>query len=291
MKLLVTGGAGFIGSHLVDYLVKDHDVFVLDNLSTGKKENINKKVADFCEADIISISDLYGNSKVDVVYHLAANASVASSMKDPSADAQTNIMGLLNVIQYCKRNDSRLVFTSTGSIYDSELTRASYESDSPTLKSYYSANKYLGETYIRLSGLNYSIARLGNVYGSRQIGSKESGVIAKFFDDINQNKPLKINAMNTVGDAGCYRDYIHVKDVVSALTKLPRGTFNVACEKAVSTRSLALTMYNILRKEPNLQYGANRTGDSPIHYLSIKNLTDQTDWQPKITLEHGLREL
>jgi UDP-glucose 4-epimerase len=289
MRILVTGGAGFIGSHLVDKLVEDHQVFVIDNLSTGSVENINPNVVNFFEGDIQNIG-IYPKN-IDVVYHLAANASVASSMKDPKFDADTNIMGLLSVIEFCKVYNSKLVFTSTGSIYNSGLSNPSYERDKPYLKSYYSANKFIGETYIRLSRLDYSIARLGNVYGTRQVGSKESGVIAKFIDDINNGLPLTINAMKNIGDSGCYRDYIFVKDVVDALVSMPTGTYNVSAERALSTQELALALYEVLDKEPNIEHNHPREGDSPIHWLSTNKLRTRISWQPKYSLEDGLKEL
>jgi UDP-glucose 4-epimerase len=223
MKILVTGGAGFIGSHLVDRLIKEnHRVVIVDNLSTGKKEFINSK-AKFYKLDIKSpkIKAVFQKEKPNFVFHLAAQKSVLFSLRNPIIDAQINIVGSLNIIENSiSTGVKKFIFTSTGgAIYGQTKLIPSLETTPETPNSPYGLAKltidyYLNNYFSKVKKLNFVSLRLANVYGPRQDPLGEAGVIAVFVSNLLKNQPCYI-----YGSGKQTRDFVYVDDVISACLK------------------------------------------------------------------------
>lgn len=214
-KVLVTGGAGFIGSHLVDRLITDgHDVQIIDNLSTGDRANVNPRAKfigiDICDRKAI---DAYADYECpEFIFHLAAQINLRHSFTDPANDAHINIVGSLNVISIAKKCDSKVLFASTGgAIYSSKSNTPWHTTSKINPKSPYGMNKYMVEKYLEMLKVKHSILRLSNVYGPRQNHKGEAGVIAIFINNVLNNEDLTI-----FGNGKQERDFIYVDDVVNA---------------------------------------------------------------------------
>lgn len=303
MKILVTGGAGFIGSHIAQgALEAGYEVAVLDNLSNGKLENIPSG-AKFYQVDIRDAAKLEGvfaEFKPDVVSHQAAQASVAISVRDPILDAQCNIIGSLNVLEAAKKyGTQRVIFASTGgAIYgevpEGQKAHPSWATHpiSPYATSKRSTEFYL-ETYRIQYGLQYTILRYGNVYGPRQDPHGEAGVVAIFARRLLEGKPIKVNARKAFGDGGCVRDYIYVSDVVKANLAAAKGevtvaVLNVGTGIPSDTLTLAKKLEEYLGVTADLGYGEQRAGDLEYSLLDssdLEGLVGQT-----VSLEAGLKE-
>lgn len=219
MRILVTGGAGFIGSHLVDKLLSlGHEVTVIDNLSAGTGEFLPPQ-AEFIQADIRdrkTLQDLFEKRKFDVVYHEAAQTMVPVSIKDPSYDADENIMGLLSVLECARATGVRkIIFSSSAAVYGDNPALPLKENEVPVPESFYGLTKWMTEKYLelykKLYGLDYTILRYSNVYGPRQGANGEGGVIYIFAKALACGKPITI-----FGDGSQTRDFISVHDIVAA---------------------------------------------------------------------------
>ena len=271
MNIIVTGGAGFVGSHLVELLVKKkHYPIVIDNLSTGLYSNIkhfvDSKKADFIKCDIRNFKKILQLPKVDAVIHLAAIASVVESIDNPIFVNDVNVNGTLNMLEFCRRNKiKKFVFTSSAAIY------GDYEKPinekSPTIPTtVYGSTKLTGEQYCQiysnLFGINITILRPFNIYGPRQ-NDTYAGVISKFMDRLNENKPPLI-----FGNGKQTRDFIHVNDVVRAFyyalkfKKKKFSVFNLATGKSTSINELA-KIFLLVSKKPNMK---------PIHKKPISGV-------------------
>ena len=276
MKVLVTGGAGFIGSHVSDALLAaDHEVLVLDDLSTGKRHNVPAQ-AKFVQGDIRDtalVAKVFADFKPDVVTHQAAQTSVSVSTREPLRDAEVNILGSLNILnEAVKHKLQRLVFASTGgAIYGDvpEGERAT-EARAPNPLSPYACSKFAVEKYLtaygREHGLRSTVLRYANVYGPRQDPHGEAGVVAIFAQRLLQGEPIQVNARKQNGDAGCVRDYVYVGDVVKANllaieNKLTQNPLNVCSGVATSTLDLAQMMASAAGVTAQLKYGPRREGD------------------------------
>lgn len=240
MKCLVLGGAGFIGSHVVDALIEaGHKVVVVDHLSTGKQANLNPKAKFF--HDDIEDKDLWGKlGKHNYVYHLAAHARIQPSIKHTVKAHNTNVNGTLNVLEYCRRHGSKLIFSSSSSIYSGEKL-PTRESSPKNPKNPYSLQKYICEQYIelyhKLYGLDYAILRYFNVYGDRQLlGGAYATILGIFLKQKAEGKPLTIT-----GDGEQRRDFTHIADVARAnlLAMKWQGAFNIGGGKNYSINELA----------------------------------------------------
>jgi len=255
MKILVTGGAGFIGSHIVDRLVKEsHKVVIIDNLSTGRKENLNPK-AKFYKLDIQNpgVAEVFKKEKPEIVFHLAAQIDVRKSVEDPLEDAKTNILGSLNIIQnFINVNSRKLVsnshkfvkfiFASTGgAIYgDADIVPTPETYPEFPLSPYgickLSVEKYLNY-YWKVFGLPYVALRYANVYGPRQNSKGEAGVIAIFLDKMLSGEKPVIN-----GNGRQTRDFVFVKDVVEAnilaMKKNKVGVYNIGTSKETDINTI-----------------------------------------------------
>jgi UDP-glucose 4-epimerase len=295
MKILVTGGAGFIGSHVVDAsLAAGHRVTVVDDLSTGKRANLNPR-ARFVKADVgsPSLEKLFKRGRFDLVSHHAAQIDVRRSVADPAADARVNVMGLLNVLEQSRRHGVRkVVFSASGGTYYGECRRPAKESDAPAPLSPYGVAKLAGEHYHRafpaLHGLRYTVLRYGNVYGPRQDPHGEAGVVAIFC-----NRLLSGETPLIFGDGRQQRDYVFVGDVARAnLAALRRGddqAVNVGTGRAVSVNELldGLLKVSGLRVKP--QRKAARPGELFRSVLDVSLARKVLNWRPETALLDGLR--
>jgi len=275
MRVLITGGAGFIGSHVTEALLaRGHEVLVVDDLSTGHRANVPDG-ARFIELDLRVVSHLdevFTAFVPEVVCHQAAQSSVAVSTREPVRDAEINIIGSVALMSSCVAHRvTRLVFASTGGAIYGEVPEGMRASeDRPPLPlSPYACAKLAVESYLRAfrheHGLASTILRYANVYGPRQDPSGEAGVVAIFARHIQAGRPLQINARREQGDDGCIRDYVHVSDVVRANIAAIEGRLsdplmNVCTGVATSTRALATQLARHLGAY-DLRPGPHRPGD------------------------------
>jgi UDP-glucose 4-epimerase len=292
-KYLVTGGAGFIGSNLVDVLLKKgHEVLVIDNLSTGKKENLNSE-AIFFEKDIRNYDDISPLFKgIDFVIHLAALPRVMVSIEKPSETNDINVKGTLNVLLAAKESGvKRLVYASSTSIYGDQEVMPIKETFPAGPLSPYGVQKYVGELYCNIFPKIFNLStvslRFFNVFGPKQDPSSEySGVVAKFFQQRKEGKPLTI-----VGDGGQKRDFTYVFDVVSAIIAATEKdvcggeAINIASGNNFSINQLA----EIIGGEKI--YLPKRPGEIRDSLADISKAKELLGWVPEYNLEKGLREM
>lgn len=298
--MLVTGGAGFIGSHLVDRFVARGDrVVVVDNLSSGRRENLNPS-AELYEVDIRS-PDLRGVIKAaspEVVFHLAAQMSVAVSAREPLLDAEINILGMLNVLEAVRAAGSgamaKVVFASTGgAIYGDPDSLPVPETHPCRPVSPYGASKLAGEVYLgtyrAVFGLDYSVVRLANVYGPRQDPHGEAGVVAIFGRAMLAGEPVRI-----FGDGTDERDYVYVGDVVMAFELASeRGgpaAYNIGTGEGTTVAALARQMADLIGYGKTPVHAPPRPGDLRKIRLDATKARRELGWQPRVQLASGLAE-
>lgn len=303
-KVLVTGGAGFIGSHVAEaYLAQGDRVWVVDNLSTGKRENVPAQ-ATFMEMDIRDeeIRSLFREVEFDLVNHHAAQIDVRVSVADPRYDAQVNLLGLLNLLEGAREVETgRFVFVSSGGVVYGEPELRPTPEEAPKLPlSPYGVTKLSGEFYLNyyreIHGLKYAALRYGNVFGPRQDPHGEAGVVAIFCTRLLSDTPLII-----FGDGEQTRDYVFVKDIVGAnmvaseldLTDAPAGldgvAFNVGTGEGTSVNRLADILEKASGSLPGRDYAEERPGELRHSTLDTRRLRAR-GWSCKWTLEEGLRE-
>ncbi len=290
--VLVTGGAGFIGSHVVDTLLADGwRVTVVDDLSGGERANVAPD-ATFITCDITApeLDAVFAAQAFDAVVHCAAQTSVPRSVADPAFDRHVNLVGTENVLACAKETGVRRVvfFSSGGAVYGDTETRATEET-LPAPLSPYGAHKLAAESYVALSGLEYAILRPANVYGPRQRshGGTDGAVIAVFMERIARGLPIVIN-----GDGEQVRDFVYVADVAAAvraaLTWDRSGVWNIASGTDTTINRLAAMVGDALGVAPIIEYGPARAGDVRISRLSIEKIVRQGLWRPEYTLAQGL---
>ncbi len=290
MKVLVTGGAGFVGSHLVDRLLKEgHNVTVLDDLSSGKKENINKS-ANFVKGDIRDFKTIDAVTKgVDIIYHLAAQVSVPLSMKYPLENFKVNVLGTLNLLKAAENNNVKnFVYFSSAAVYGDPKTLPIKE-DSPTNPlSPYGLSKLVSEMYAKFFNIDVSIVRPFNIYGPRQDPNNPyTGVISKFISAAKQNKPLII-----FGDGKQTRDFIYIDDVIDAVllvTEKP-GIYNIGAGKATSILELAKIILNLTDNKINVIHKKKREGDIRHSVADISKIK-KLGFKPRYSLREGLKKM
>lgn len=300
MKILVTGGAGFIGSNVVDgYIKEGHEVVIVDDLSSGRLENINPK-AKFYLVDIRSkeMEKIFEIEKPDVVNHHAAQKSVVKSVEDPLLDADINIKGLLNLLELCvKYNVKKVIFVSSGGalVGDAKIipTDETYE---PVMISPYAINKYSGEKYLsyyaKIHGLKYTVLRYANVYGPRQIADGECGVIPIFMNNLIDNKPSKLFAYSDM-PKGTTRDYVYVGDVananIKALNKGDNEIIHIGMEKELYIEDIYYEIENVIGKTIPLIRENERIGDVKRSVLDCSKARRLLGWTGSVELREGLK--
>ncbi len=302
MHVLVTGGAGFIGSQVADALLQQgHDVSIVDDLSSGRRENV-PAAATFHHGDIRDaafLARVFGRHRPAAVSHQAAQTSVSASVRDPQRDASINVLGTLEVLQQCIRTGvERLVLASTGgAVYGDvpEPERASVDRP-PRPMSPYACSKLACEVYLgayqREYGLRATILRYANVYGPRQDPHGEAGVVAIFTHRLLERLPLSIHARTEVGDAGCVRDYVFISDVVRANLLAVQDAIgaplvNVCSGVGTSTVELAQELGKAIDVEPELRFEAPRPGDVG---RSVLDGGAMLEAHPATSLAAGLRQ-
>jgi UDP-glucose 4-epimerase len=286
VRALVTGGAGFIGSHVVDALVARGDgVTVIDNLSTGRRENVNP-AARLVEHDIRNPFEV----EADAVFHLAAQADVVTSVERPTFDAEVNVIGLLRVLEAA--GDAQVVFTSTGGAIYGECERPAREDDPRQPFSPYGTSKLAGEEYLatwnRLHGSQHVALRLANVYGPRQLPTLEGGVIAIFLDRMGAGEETVV-----YGDGLQSRDFVHVGDVARALLAAAGakpGVYNIGT--GVDTRIVDL--HALCRRASGTEgeptFADARPGEILRSVLDPSAAERELGWRAEVGLEEGLRK-
>lgn len=296
LRVIVTGGCGFIGSHIVDYLINDgNQVFVVDNLSTGNIRYLNDRAA-FYNVDITDkkISRVFDEVKPEVVYHSAAQIDVQRSIKEPYFDAETNIIGTVNILECCRNYGVRkIIYASSAAVYGNPVYLP-LDEEHPILPiSFYGVSKHAPEHYIKvyssLYGFRYTILRYSNVYGLRQDPKGEGGVISIFIDKIKNGEAPVI-----FGDGEQTRDFVYVKDIAQANIKaLESGdgqVLNISTNKEVSVNRL----YEIIKGFSGTILAAihrdERKGDIRRSYLENKKALKYLGWMPKYSIEQGLKE-
>lgn len=297
MKILVTGGAGFIASHIVDAYIQDgHEVTVVDDLSTGKKENLNSK-ASFLQIDIqdSNITDIFKKENFDMVNHHAAQIDVRISVSDPKKDAKINVLGLINILENCKKhNVKKVIFSASGGTFYGECgTYPPKEDTLPNPQSPYGINKMVSEYYLRYYaesfGLDFTVLRYGNVYGPRQDPHGEAGVVAIFCGRILNNEDVCI-----FGDGKQERDYIFVDDIVAVnkavLTKGKNQVFNIGTGYSASVLELFETLKKYSRKEIKAVHKPPRTGELARSALDVSKANRELIWKAKVSLQEGLQK-
>jgi len=294
LRVLVTGGAGFIGSHTVDKLIaQGAKVVVVDNLSTGKEENLNP-AAEFVKLDVNSeqMSQVFAGFGPDYVIHLAAQVSVARSTNNPILDSETNIVGSVNIIEKCRLfGVKKIVYASSAAVYGNpdEIVISETTPVAPT--SFYGVSKLTPESYLRvfnnLYGLNYTILRYANIYGPRQDALGEGGVISIFATRI-----LAGQSPTIFGDGEQTRDFVYVGDVananVRALTGGDQMVLNVGTETRTSVNQLVAIMKEVTGSGLSPQYAEVRPGDVRHSCLDNRRIVKNLNWRPRVSLEAGL---
>jgi UDP-glucose 4-epimerase len=292
-RSIVTGGAGFIGSHLVDRLVADGvAVLVVDDLSTGDARHLAPGVrlerVDIAVADLVPIFDAWRPS---VVYHLAAQASVTASVHDPLRDLAVNVVGSHRVAVAARgAGATRLVFVSSGGAVYGETRRPVTEAARPAPASFYGIHKLAAEGHVTLAGPPSAIARPSNVYGPRQRAGLEGAVVAAFVDQAVTQGRLMIH-----GDGRQTRDFVHVLDVVEALCRLgqpdmPNGVWNVASGERTTVNALANEVERAYGYPLRRDHGPRRPGDVVHSAVSAARLTS-VGWHPRVHLSTSIAEL
>lgn len=295
MKTLVTGGAGFIGSHLVDKLIeKGHKVVVIDNLSTGRKENLNKK-AKFYKIDICSskISQIFKKEKPEIVFHYAAQIDVRKSVENPIDDAKINILGTLNVLENCQKNKvKKFVFASSVGIYGEAKILPVKEGHplnpiSPYPITKLAIEKYL--SYYQSLGLDFVSLRHSNVYGPRQLSTGEGGVVAIFVV-----KLLKEERPIIFGSGFQTRDFLYIDDAVNAailsLKASPRSIYNVGINNEITINDLLKLLSNTLKVKIKPIFQPLRQGEIIRSRIDFSKIKREIGWQPKYSLGGGLKK-
>jgi len=300
MKVLVTGGAGFIGSHVVDALIEaGHEVAVVDNLwreGGGRMENTSPQ-AQFYEVDVghtTHLDEVFWHERPEVVYHLAAQHSVSASTRMPSYDAMVNVVAMVNLLEMCTLYGVRkVIFASTSAVYGTVQQMPLWEETPTHPESPYGVSKLAAEHYLycwrKMYGIDYTILRYANVYGPRQDPSGEAGVIAIFANHILRGEPVRID-----GDGEQAKDYVYVEDVARAnllaLTQGSGGTYCIGTGYTTPVRWLYEELTNIIGREVEVTHAPRRPGDVRLFAYDYSLAEQELGWRPTVRLKEGLRK-
>lgn len=293
MKILVTGGAGFIGSQLVDLLLAEgHTPIILDNFSSGRKENVPSGVKIY-RSNLLSkkVERIFKKDKPDIVMHLAAQVSVAKSLENPAEDAAVNVLGTVKLLEYSVRYGvKKFIFSSSSAVYG-YTNESIHEESSASPISFYGTSKLASETYIKrfnmIFDLPYTIFRYANVYGPRQRSDGEGGVISIFIEQLLRNEAPII-----FGDGNQTRDFVYVNDVARAnllaLTNADNQIINISSNTQTSVNTLYTLLSNQLQSSLKPNYEAKREGDILHSHLSNSKALHYLNWEPQYNLTTGL---
>ncbi len=293
-NVLITGGAGFIGSHTADLLIqKDYKVIIVDNLSSGSNSNINKQAV-FYNLDINSpdLEKVFIENKIDYVFHFAAQPCVSFSTKFPKEDAVENILGSINILNFSKKYGiKKFITVSTAAVYGTPEYLPIDENHSTTSLSFYGISKYTMEKYTELFGINYIIFRFANVYGSRQSADGEAGVVAIFAEKMKNNQEITID-----GDGEQTRDFVYVGDISKICLKalesdVKNETINVSTNTAISINKLFEIISQKYDYKIAAKYGAEKIGDIKHSVLCNKKCKKLFGFVPETSIEKGLEDL
>lgn len=290
--ILVTGGAGFVGSHVVDALLaRGYRVTVVDDLSSGDRQNLAPGVP-FVQRSILDEglpAELRKHS-LDAVVHCAAQVKVVKSMEAPALDLAINVEGTRKVLEIAREAGARrFVLLSTGGAMYGDVESAATEETLPRPASFYAAHKYTAERYVELSGLSYGILRFSNIYGPRQRGDLEGGVVAIFQERLRTRQPVGI-----FGTGEQARDFIYVRDavaaIVAALESSRNGLWNVGVGYATTVNDLLHVMARVVAKPVEVRHLPPRPGEVFKAWLSFEKAERELGWRPAYSLEEGLKE-
>lgn len=301
MKILITGGAGFIGSHIVDqYVAAGHEVAVIDNLweeGGGKPVNVNPK-ARFYQLDITdegSLKRIFDEVRPEVVNHHAAQHSVAISTQNPQLDARVNVLGLINILTNCVRVGGvrKVIFASSGATYGTPVHLPIDEDVPQRPESPYGITKMVSEYYLRYwhdaQKLNFTALRYGNVYGPRQDPNGEAGVIAIFAQKFLKHEPVRID-----WDGEQKKDYVFVGDVARAnLLALERGDNDIFCigtGVGTSVNAIYEALANVVGFKPEITRAPKRPGDIYLSYFNCGKAERILKWKPQVSIDEGIRQ-
>jgi UDP-glucose 4-epimerase len=293
VRAIVTGGAGFIGSHVADALVaRGDEVHVVDNLATGKRENVADGVT-LHERDVREpLDDLFADVRPQACLHLAAQADVRVSVARPDYDADVNVVGTIRVLEAARARDAHVVFSSTGGAIYGECERPAREDDERAPLSPYGVSKLSAEEYLaaynRLHEAHHVSLRYGNVYGPRQDPHGEAGVVAIFFNRIASGERPRI-----FGDGSQTRDYVYVADVVAAtLAALDQagGVFNVGTGTEASVVELFEACRRVSGADVEPEFASARLGELQRSVLDVSRAAETLSWAPRRSLDEGLAE-
>lgn len=298
-KILITGGAGFIGSHIADsFIKKDYDVVIVDDLSTGYEENIHKD-ARFYKVDIqdnVALSAVFEKEKPDFVCHEAAQKDVRLSVAEPAFDAGINILGSINILQNCMRHEVRkVVFASTGgAIYGEQDAFPAPETHPARPISPYGITKLVAEHYLYyykvVYGLNYVSLRYSNVYGPRQDPRGEAGVVAIFIKKMLNGEEPMIN-----GDGEQTRDFVYVEDVaeanvLSVESEVSGDIFNIGTGIETNVNEIAQQIKKVINPNIAIKHGPHKPGEQKRSVIDCKKAKKILGWEPCVALSDGLRK-
>ncbi|MDO3411583.1 NAD-dependent epimerase/dehydratase family protein [Saccharibacillus sp. CPCC 101409] len=296
MKVLVTGGYGFIGSFVAERFYKEgYDVYIIDNLSSGNKQNIDFEHKSY----ILSVEDpkceaIFRANRFDAVVHLAAQVNVSTSIRDPVQDAQSNVLGLTNILTLASRYEAgKLIFASSAAVYGTTEQLPIPETSTLEPISPYGINKMIGETYCakwtEIYGLDTLCFRFSNVYGPRQGNSGEGGVVSIFIKQLLSKSDLNVN-----GDGNQTRDFIYVEDVADAIYRASyssmSGTYNLSTRTESSINDLIRELHKLYGETP-VHYEPPREGDIYRSVLDNRRVMQALDWAPKYHLQTGLQRM
>jgi UDP-glucose 4-epimerase len=291
--VLVTGGAGFIGSHVAEALAaRGEDVVVLDDLSSGRRENLPEGV-ELVEGDIREpLAQLFASVRPTVCYHLAAQIDVRVSVARPEHDALINVIGTVNLLQAALERGAKIVFSSTGGAIYGECEGPASEDAPRRPIAPYGTSKLAAEEYLatfnRLHGTTHVSLRYGNVYGPRQDPHGEAGVVAIFFNKLRDGETPKV-----FGDGRQTRDYVYVGDVVRATlaaTERDGGVYNVGTGRETSVVELLDLCQRVAGTSIEPEFAPARQGELQRNVLDPSRAVDELAWRPERSLEDGLRE-
>lgn len=290
MNILITGGAGFIGSHLAERLLADgHRVMIVDNLSRGRKENVPSGsffvVADISNPDIVAELEDF---KPEVIYHLAAQINLRTSIEDPVADAETNVLGSLRMLQLAQSLGSRFIFASSAAVYGYATTGQDEEAKLRPVTPY-GITKHTVENYVRFFADHHKIPvtifRFANAYGPRQNATGEAGVIASFISGALAGRELSVN-----GDGRQSRDFLYVSDIVGALVSGldHEGVYNIGTDKETSLLELLDKIKSLHGQPVRWKHNPPIKGDVPNFNFNTAKARQHLQWLPQVDISSGL---